>query len=128
MAAAPAKPTNDNIGPKRLVVGAHYGLRDWLAQRMTAIVMAVYTIVLLVSFFMVREFSYEGWAGLFAQQWMKIATLVALVALFYHAWVGVRDIWMDYVKATGLRLALQVGTILWLVGGAGYAVQILWRV
>ena len=39
---------DNNIGPKRLVVGAHYGLRDWLAQRATAVVMAVYTVILLV--------------------------------------------------------------------------------
>ncbi|MEG9540560.1 succinate dehydrogenase, hydrophobic membrane anchor protein, partial [Acinetobacter baumannii] len=44
------------------------------------------------------------------------------------AWIGVRDIWMDYVKPVAVRLTLQVLTILWLVGCAGYAAQILWRV
>ena len=119
---------NNNIGPKRLVVGAHYGLRDWLAQRITAIVMAVFTIVLLVVFFGAREFSYEGWAGLFAQQWFKLFALVTFLGLFYHVWVGMRDIWMDYVKPVAIRLLLQVLTILWLVGCAGWTVQILWRV
>jgi succinate dehydrogenase hydrophobic membrane anchor protein len=57
-----------------------------------------------------------------------IATFVALLSLFYHAWVGIRDIWMDYVKPVGLRLTLQALTILWLVACAGYAAQILWRV
>ena len=119
---------NNNIGPKRLVVGAHYGVRDWLAQRVTAVVMALYTIILLVSFLTATDFSYDGWAGLFAQQWFKIATFVAFSALFYHAWVGVRDIWMDYVKPVGVRLVLQVATILWLIGCAGWAAHILWRV
>ncbi|MFP3562496.1 succinate dehydrogenase, hydrophobic membrane anchor protein, partial [Paraburkholderia sp. SIMBA_049] len=32
---------NNRVGSKRLVVGAHYGLRDWLAQRITAVIMAV---------------------------------------------------------------------------------------
>jgi succinate dehydrogenase / fumarate reductase membrane anchor subunit len=59
---------------------------------------------------------------------MKLATFVALLCLFYHAWVGIRDIWMDYVKPMSLRLLLQVLTILWLIGCAGYAAQILWRV
>ncbi len=116
------------IGAKRLVVGAHYGLGDWLAQRITAIVMAVYTVILLVAFFSARNFSYGGWAGLFAHSWMKVATLLALAALVYHAWVGMRDIWMDYVKSTALRLAIQVGTIVWLAACAAYAVIILWRV
>ena len=120
--------SQERIGPKRLVVGAHYGMGDWLAQRITAIVMAVYTIILMTAFFAGREFSYFGWASLFAQPWMKVATLVALAALLYHAWVGIRDIWMDYVKPTGIRLALQVGTIIWLAACAAYAVIILWRV
>lgn len=120
---------NNNIGPKRLVVGAHYGVRDWLAQRATAVVMALYTIILLVAFLSGKNFSYEGWAGLFSQQWFKIATFVTFLSLFYHAWVGVRDVLMDYVtKSVGVRLALQVAAILWLVGCAGWAAQIIWRV
>ncbi|HEV7813747.1 MAG TPA: succinate dehydrogenase, hydrophobic membrane anchor protein [Janthinobacterium sp.] len=118
----------NNIGPKRLVVGAHYGLKDWLAQRITAIVMMVYTIVLLVSFLTGDNFSYEGWAGLFAQQWFKLFSLVTFFGLLYHAWVGMRDIWMDYVKPAGLRLALQTVTLLWLIACAFYTVQILWSV
>ncbi|MDR5739092.1 MULTISPECIES: succinate dehydrogenase, hydrophobic membrane anchor protein [unclassified Caballeronia] len=120
--------TQNRVGPKRLVVGAHYGLGEWLAQRITAIVVAVYTLVLLVLFFGARNFSYEGWASIFAMQWMKLATFVALLSLFYHAYVGMRDIWMDYVKPVGLRLFLTVLTVLWLIGCAGYAAQILWRV
>jgi succinate dehydrogenase / fumarate reductase membrane anchor subunit len=58
---------------------------------------------------------------------MKVATFAVFMALFFHAWVGVRDIWMDYVKPVGLRLVLQVATIVWLIGCAGYAAQILWR-
>ncbi|WP_019141273.1 succinate dehydrogenase, hydrophobic membrane anchor protein [Noviherbaspirillum massiliense] len=119
---------NNNIGPKRLVVGAHYGLKEWMVQRATAIVMAVYTIILLVAFFSGRNFSYEGWAGLFAQQWFKIATFVTFLSLFYHAWVGMRDIWMDYIKPVSIRFALQVATLLWLIGCAGWAAQIIWRV
>jgi succinate dehydrogenase / fumarate reductase membrane anchor subunit len=119
---------HNNIGARRLVVGAHYGFRDWLAQRITAIVMALYTVILLVSFLTTNDFSYNGWAGLFARQWFKIATFVTLLTMFYHVWVGMRDIWMDYVKSVIVRLLLQSATILWLVGCAGYAAQILWRV
>ena len=119
---------NKNIGAKRLVVGAHYGLRDWLAQRATAVVMAIYTVILLIVFLTANNFSYAGWAGLFAQQWFKLITFAAVMALFFHAWVGVRDIWMDYVKPVALRLVLQVATIVWLIACAGWAAQILWRV
>jgi succinate dehydrogenase / fumarate reductase membrane anchor subunit len=120
--------TKNNIGPRRLVVGAHYGVKDWLAQRITAIVMAVYTVILLVSFLTGQNFTYEGWAGLFAQQWFKLFSLVTFLALYYHAWVGIRDIWMDYVKNAGLRLLLVLFTIFWLLACAAWTVQILWSV
>jgi succinate dehydrogenase / fumarate reductase membrane anchor subunit len=120
--------TKKNIGQRRLVVGAHYGMRDWLAQRLTAILMAVFTIVLLVSFLTGQNFSYEGWAALFARQWFKLFTMVTFFGLFYHAWVGVRDIWMDYVKPVGIRLTLQSLTVLWLLACAAWTVQILWSV
>ena len=119
---------HNNIGARRLVVGAHYGFRDWLAQRITAIIMGLYTVILLVSFLASNDFSYIGWAGLFAQQWFKIATFVTLLTMFYHVWVGMRDIWMDYVKPVVARLLLQSATIVWLIGCAGYAAQILWSV
>ncbi|MEI8304648.1 MAG: succinate dehydrogenase, hydrophobic membrane anchor protein [Burkholderiales bacterium] len=113
---------------KRIVVGAHYGMRDWLGQRVTAVLLAVYTLVLLVSLLMLPELNYGTWAGLFASGWMKVLTLLALLSLVYHAWIGVRDIYMDYIKPTGVRLVLQVGTIVLLAAYACWAVLILWRV
>ena len=113
---------------KRIVVGAHYGMRDWLAQRFTAVTMAVYTLVLLGSLVMLPELSYGTSAGMFASGWRKVLPLVALIALAWHAWVGVRDIFMDYIKPIGLRLALQVITIVLLLGYACWAVIILWSV
>jgi succinate dehydrogenase / fumarate reductase membrane anchor subunit len=120
--------TPNNIGQRRLVVGAHYGMRDWLAQRVTAIVMVIFTVVLLVSFLTGQNFTYEGWAGLFARQWFKLFTMVTFFGLFYHVWVGIRDIWMDYVKPVGIRLTLQIATVLWLLACAAWTVQILWSV
>jgi len=117
-----------NYGSKRVVSGAHYGLRDWLAQRVTAALMALFTITLLVQvIFTSGPLGYETWAGIFAAQWMKVLTFVVIVALLYHVWVGMRDIWMDYVKPVGVRLALHVFTLVWLVGCAGWAFSVLWR-
>lgn len=116
-----------NFGSKRIVVGAHYGLRDWLAQRVTALLMALFTLVVLVQLLMPGELGYDRWAGIFAAQWMKVLSFVVIVSLAYHAWVGVRDVLMDYVHSTGVRLLAQMFTIVWLVGCAGWAVQVLWR-
>jgi len=116
------------IGPKRLVVGAHYGLRDWLAQRVTAVLMAVYAIALGVYAVFLLPSGYEAWAGLFVPLWMKVATLVLILALVYHVWVGMREIFMDYVKPTWIRLLAYVLTLLWLAACAVWSVQILWSV
>ena len=111
----------------RVLVGAHYGLKDWLAQRVTAVAMLVYTVVFL--FALGRgPLTYASWKALFAQGWMRAATFVFVASVLIHAWVGMRNIFMDYVHHTGLRLAVQVATILWLTACAGWAMQILWRI
>ena len=117
-----------NYGSRRVVTGAHYGMRDWLSQRVTATLMALFTVLLLAQLiFISGPIGYDVWAGIFAAQWMKVLTLVIFIALGWHAWVGIRDIWMDYVKPVSIRLLCQVATMLWLIGCAGWAAQILWR-
>jgi succinate dehydrogenase / fumarate reductase membrane anchor subunit len=112
---------------KEIIVGAHYGLKDWLAQRITAVVMALYTLILGICVLTGPPLTHESWRALLSGNFMRFMSFLFIVSLMYHAWVGVRDIWMDYVKPTGLRLALHVVTLLALVGYAGWAVQILWR-
>ena len=112
---------------KRLVVGAHYGFRDWLAQRVTATVMALYTVIFAVQLLSLSEHTNAAWRAMFAGGFMKFASFLFFMSLFYHAWVGVRDIWMDYVQSISVRLTLHVITLLVLVGYAGWVAQILWR-
>jgi succinate dehydrogenase / fumarate reductase membrane anchor subunit len=117
-----------NYGAKRIVVGAHYGLRDWLAQRVTAGLMALFTLIVLAQVLLTSgPIGYDKWAGIFSSQWMKVLTFSIIISLLYHVWVGVRDIYMDYIKPVGVRLGLQIFTIVWLVGCAGWAIQVLWR-
>ena len=112
---------------ERVVTGAHYGLRDWLAQRITAVIMAVYTVILLVVLVGGVPITYPVWKDLFAQGWMRVATLLFAASLGWHAWVGMRDILMDYVKPAGVRLTLEVAVLLVIAGYLAWAVQILWR-
>jgi succinate dehydrogenase / fumarate reductase membrane anchor subunit len=112
---------------ERIVTGAHYGLRDWLAQRITAGIMAVYTVILLVVLIGAPPYNYAVWRDLFAQGWMRVATLLFAASFAWHAWVGVRDILMDYVKPVGVRLSLQVVVLVVLAAYLGWTIQILWR-
>lgn len=110
----------------RIVSGAHYGLRDWLMQRVTAVVMALYAVFMLGFLLTHRPLQFADWQGLFDCLPVRLASLLFLLSLYLHAWVGVRDILMDYVHPTGLRLAAQVAVILALVAYAAWSVQILW--
>jgi len=113
---------------ERAVGGAHYGLRDWLAQRVTAVVMAVYTLLFLCTLIGAPQVDFTVWRQIFAPQWMKLATLLFLVSLYLHAWIGVRNIFMDYVKSSALRLVLYAIVIGALIAYTGWSVQILWGI
>jgi succinate dehydrogenase / fumarate reductase, membrane anchor subunit len=111
---------------KRVVVGAHYGLRDWLAQRVTAVVMVVYTIIFFGAVAIQTPLGFPQWKALFTVGAMRVLTLVFFLSLFYHAWIGLRDILMDYIQPTGVRLFLEVLVILTLIGYAIWTISILW--
>ncbi|MGV2488648.1 UNVERIFIED_CONTAM: succinate dehydrogenase, hydrophobic membrane anchor protein, partial [Bacillus mycoides] len=75
----------------RIVVGAHYGLKDWIAQRATAVIMAVYSVLISVVLLVQRPSTFEAWREIFSCGVIKFATFLFFVSLFYHAWIGVRD-------------------------------------
>src|SRR3546814_18266903 len=102
-----------NYGPTRLVVGAHYGIVDFIAQRLTAVIMAVYTLVLIVGLLVMPSFSYENWKALFTFHVYAIPLGQLLATLFFfalawHAWIGVADFWLDYVRPNAVPMPLQV--------------------
>ena len=111
---------------RRDAVGAHYGLMDWLVQRLTAIVMAVYTVLVLGIALWNGGIDYPLWSLLFASGAFKLASFVFMVALLYHAWIGMRDIFMDYIKPVGVRLTLEAVCVIVLVGYLGWTMEILW--
>ncbi|MDP4591215.1 MAG: succinate dehydrogenase, hydrophobic membrane anchor protein [Burkholderiaceae bacterium] len=123
--------SQEKIGQNRLVVGAHYGTAQYIIQRVTAIILVVYTLVLLIGILSMSGFTYEGWRNLFTFQVMlmpvgQVLASLAFISLAWHAYIGIRDIWMDYVKPVGIRLGLYVLSILWLAGAAIYFIVIVW--
>ncbi len=110
----------------RVVTGAHFGLRDWLIQRITAVVMVVYCLVLVAYLLSRPHLGYDVWTALFSNLAVRTFTLLFLMSLFYHAWIGVRDILMDYVKPASVRLVIHVLVILAMVVYTIWSVQILW--
>lgn len=108
------------------------GVADWLIQRVSAVILALYTLVLL-GFVLVQDMDYASWRGLFDQTWMRIFTLLALLSTAAHAWVGMWTVGTDYLRehtvgkhANGLRLLYEVVCALILIVWLVWGVQILW--
>jgi succinate dehydrogenase / fumarate reductase membrane anchor subunit len=111
---------------KRNPVGARYGLADWLLQRLTAVVMAVYTPVIVACVLIYRPTTFAAWQAMFAGQFVRLATILFIAALLYHAWIGVRDIVMDYMKPVAVRLAALTVFGFGLIACFAWAIAILW--
>ncbi|TGG95702.1 succinate dehydrogenase, hydrophobic membrane anchor protein [Natronospirillum operosum] len=89
------------------------GVADWLVQRVSAVILAAYTLFLVVWFLALPEWSYEAWSGLFAQGWMKIFTVLAVLSFVAHAWIGIWTATTDYLKSnTAVRILVQLAVIL----------------
>ena len=109
------------------ILGSGYsGLRGWLLQRVTAVIMVVYSVLLINLVIATPPVHVEIWQTLFKPVWMRLATMFFLFSLYLHAWLGVRDILKDYVQVVKIRAGLQWVVILLLVVYAVWTVDILW--
>ncbi len=104
------------------------GLRDWLIQRVSALVLAVYTIFLLSFIIMHPNLDFATWQTLFAHPVMRIGSAVVLLNLILHAWIGLWTVSTDYLKSTVLRLSFQMFVALLLLASFIWGIDILWSV
>jgi succinate dehydrogenase / fumarate reductase, membrane anchor subunit len=111
---------------RKHLVGAHYGLADWLAQRVTAVVMIFYTLFVLAVVLWHGTLDHHQFVHLFESAIFRIATFLFMAALAWHAWVGMRNISMDYVKPLAIRLTLQAAIVAALVAYLGWTIGVLW--
>lgn len=106
----------------------HRGLTDWLIQRVSAIVMTVYVIGIALFLVMHPHTAYYEWVGLFRSTWVKMGTLVVVLSMLYHAWVGIWTVLTDYVKVVWLNWVLQAIVMLGLIALFFETLLILWSV
>ncbi len=109
--------------------GSHTGTGTWLLQRATAVALALTLPVLIVYFLAaVPRPDFAGWQALFSPRWLRVLAVLAAAAAALHAWVGMRDLLMDYVHPTLLRLALYLAVIATLAGSVAWLAAVLWSV
>lgn len=102
------------------------GLRDWLVQRISAVLLAIYSLFILGFVFSHPNLDFDTWHNLFANSWMKIFSVLVLLNLILHAWIGIWIVTTDYLKIFFLRLSVQVLVILALVIYFIWGTAILW--
>ena len=107
------------------------GLSDWLLQRVTGIILLAY--FLCIGATLVAGVDYASWKAMFELTAMRIFTLLAVLSLAAHAWIGMWGIGTDYLtermlgKAGNvLRLAYQIGCSLVIFVYVIWTIQILW--
>lgn len=107
------------------------GLSDWLVQRVTAVILLAFFGFVGVT--IASGVSYDEWSALFAQTWMKIFTMLAILSLAAHAWIGMWGVFTDYLterlmgsKGNVLRIGLQLLTSLSLVVFVIWGIQVVW--
>jgi len=113
---------------KSVLSVSHQGLRDWIVQRVSAIYMAIYSIGLIGFILLNPHMSFAEWHGLFSQVGMKVATLLFLLCILFHAWIGMWTIFTDYVKWFVMRCILNVLMFFMLAACFFWALMILWSV
>lgn len=102
------------------------GLKDWLIQRVTALYFGGYAVFILYFLMTHPALTYLEWSSLFHDPLFKIATLIALLALSLHAWVGIWTVTTDYIKCTIVRLSTEMFVLLWLLAQFLWCLMIVW--
>ncbi|MDF1830942.1 MAG: succinate dehydrogenase, hydrophobic membrane anchor protein [Porticoccaceae bacterium] len=109
------------------------GLSDWVVQRASGVVLTVYLLVIAAYLLLTPEVDYASWKALHSGLCIRLLTVLAVLSLAAHAWIGMWGVLTDYVtvrllgpKATPLRVFLQLGMITVIFVYVVWTVAILW--
>lgn len=102
------------------------GVHDWLLLRASAIVITLYVLYILGFFITAPAITYEVWRGFFASSITKVFTVLTLLSVLVHAWVGMWQVLTDYIKPLALRLVLQLVIVVVLLVYLLYGTIVVW--
>ncbi|WP_075180718.1 succinate dehydrogenase membrane anchor subunit [Pantoea sp. 1.19] len=102
------------------------GVHDWLLVRASAMVITLYVLYILGFVIFADTLTYDTWRAFFASNFTKVFTLIALLSILAHGWIGLWQVLTDYVKCQALRLCLQLVVVLVLLSYAFYGTVVVW--
>lgn len=104
----------------------HRGFHEWIVQRVSAVLIGIYAAFIFAFFFAHQPMHFSVWHDLFSTVSMKIATFVVLIAILWHAWIGLWTVFTDYVKNGAVRLLLEILVVIALVSYLAWCIDALW--
>ena len=104
------------------------GVHDYILVRASAIVITLYIIYMIGFFVVTGDLTYEVWSGFFASAFTKVFTLLTLISILIHAWIGMWQVLTDYVKPVAIRLGLQLLIVVALLVYVIYGFVVVWGV
>jgi succinate dehydrogenase / fumarate reductase, membrane anchor subunit len=102
------------------------GLKAWLVQRLTAVYLALFLTYVVLHLILSPPADHAAWAAWVARPWVSLGFLVCIPLLLAHAWVGIRDVLMDYVKPLGARVGAMAAFALIFLASGLWALQAIY--
>ncbi|WP_455380301.1 succinate dehydrogenase, hydrophobic membrane anchor protein [Acidihalobacter prosperus] len=104
------------------------GMQSWLVQRVTAVYLGLFSVVGFYALISHPQLNARQWHNWLSQPWMLLALAIFIGLMLMHAWIGMRDVIMDYVHSLGLRIVLMSFFALFLLSCGLWAANILLHV
>jgi succinate dehydrogenase / fumarate reductase, membrane anchor subunit len=111
-----------------LLTKKYPGMRQWLSQRLSAVYLAVYSVLLLALLLIQKPSDYEAWVLFFTPYWWRVMTMLFFTALIIHAWLGVSNVFKDYIFNQTVRGYIQLLAEIALIVEFIWAMLILWKI
>jgi succinate dehydrogenase / fumarate reductase, membrane anchor subunit len=112
----------------QLLTNKYPGMRLWLSQRLSAVIMSIYIVFLMVLLIIQQPVGFDAWHVFVSPAWFKLTTFLFFVSLFSHAWLGVHDVLKDYIFNPDLRNYLQIIVDVLLLVYLVWVSVILWNI
>ncbi len=105
------------------------GLRPWIIQRISAAYIAVFIVYFGASLLIARPLaSADTWSDWVGYPGNNLALALFLVALLWHAWIGIRDVVLDYVHNVVSRMLVLTLVITVIFGSGLWALRTLFQI
>ncbi len=110
------------------------GLADFVVQRVSAVILALYTLCLLGFFLSTQPLTHAALADFFWSMPMQLFSTLAILSTVAHAWIGLWTVGTDYIRpahvgslATVFRFVYQIVCLLALFVGLVWALRLIWQ-